>query len=183
MSNLSSQGTGLYRDTQPVQLAQGLLMWGGFKVAEHGLWQVCGVSIESVIYRAWWRVVKAKQNMLIHCTCKHLALSTHMLLVDFRKFASCSVIVKRYAIIKFYIHRWILAIRPHRPPPLLYAVYNSHDLRGKYPFLAVRFQIYFRFQDFLLVSMTGLHGAVPGVNDNTWADDCKKIKYTSLIQC
>ena len=70
-----------------------------------------------------------------------------------------------------------------RPPLLLYAVYNSHDLHRKYPFLAVRFQIYFIFQDFLLVSMTGLHGAVPGVNDNTWADDCKKIKYTSLMQC
>src|ERR1700720_2393346 len=93
-----------------------------------------------------------------------------------------TIAVKRYAIIKFYIHHPILAIRPHRPSPspLLYAVYNCHDLRGKYPFWAVRFQIYFIFQDFLLVSMTGLHGAVPGVNNNTWADDCKKIKYTSL---
>jgi len=89
---------------------------------------------------------------------------------------------KRYARNKSSTQGQIFKLRP-LDPLLLYAVYNFHDLCGKYPFLAVCFQIYFILRDFSLVSITGLHGAMPGVNDNTWVNDCKKIEYTSLIQC
>ena len=83
---------------------------------------------------------------------------------------------KRYARNKSSTQGWIFELRPLDPlppSPLLYRVYNSHDIRGKYPFLAVRFQIYFVFQYFLLVSMTGWHSAVSRINDNTWVNYCK----------
>ena len=57
--------------------------------------------------------------------------------------------VKRYARNSSLTQGRIFELRPPDPlpssPPLLYAVHNSHDLCGKYLFLAVHVQIYLNF--------------------------------------
>ena len=54
---------------------------------------------------------------------------------------------KGVAQIKFCTKACQNVLRGPRPHPLLYIVGNSHDLRGKFPFLAYRFWIF----DFLII--------------------------------